>query len=116
MSTDFPTRIDYVEFTSPEMDKSKTFFAQAFGWEYIDYGPDYQDIQKAGLGGGIERGDLRAPLIVLYADDLDAALARVKEAGAEITKDVFSFPGGKRFEFQEPGGNLMAVWTKLDAQ
>ena len=60
---------------------------------------------------GIERGEARAPLIVLKTDDLDAALAAVKDAGAEITKDIFAFPGGRRFQFREPGGTEMAVWT-----
>lgn len=104
--------IDYVEFTSPNLEKSQAFFSQTFGWEYVDYGPDYKDIQGAGLGGGIERGDLRAPLIVLKADDLDAMLEEVRAAGAEITKEIFDFPGGRRFQFKEPGGTEMAVWKE----
>jgi len=50
-------------------------------------------------------------LIVLKADDLEAALAQVTAAGATITKEIFDFPGGRRFEFTEPGGNAMAVWS-----
>lgn len=106
--------LDYLEFTSPALEKTQAFFAQAFGWEYVDYGPDYKDIQGAGLGGGIERGPLRAPLPVLRTDDLEGMLARVKAAGAEITQEIFDFPGGRRFQFLEPGGTEMAVWTTLD--
>lgn len=106
------THIDYVEFSSPELEKTQAFFSQAFGWDYIDYGPDYKDIQGAGLGGGIERGDLRPPLVVLKADDLEAMLTKVRAAGAEITKEIFEFPGGRRFQFKEPGGTEMAVWTE----
>jgi len=104
-------QIDYVEFTSPELEATQAFFAAAFGWSFMDYGPDYRDIRNAGLGGGIERGSLRAPLIVLRADNLEAALATVRAAGAEITREIFAFPGGRRFEFREPGGTLMAVWN-----
>lgn len=104
-------RIDYVEFTSPELEATQSFLATAFGWGFVNYGPDYRDIQDAGIGGGIERGALRAPLIVLRADDLEAAFETVKAAGAEITRDIFEFPGGRRFEFKEPGGNAMAVWN-----
>jgi uncharacterized protein len=103
--------IDYVEFTSPELEATQAFFAAAFGWEFVDYGPDYRDIQSAGTGGGLERGEARAPLIVLRADDLEAALAQVRAAGAEITREIFAFPGGRRFEFRAPGGIAMAVWT-----
>ena len=104
-------KIDYVEFSSPQLEATQAFFARAFGWSFVEYGPDYRDIQDAGLGGGLERGALVPPLIVLKADNLEAALATVKAAGAEITRDIFTFPGGRRFEFKEPGGNLMAVWT-----
>lgn len=104
-------KIDYVEFASPELEATQAFFAAAFGWRFVDYGPQYQDIQGAGIGGGIERGALRPPLIVLRAGDLEAAFAAVKAAGAEITREIFAFPGGRRFEFKEPGGNAMAVWS-----
>lgn len=105
-------KIDYVEFSTPELEQTQSFFEAAFGWEFVSYGPDYRDIQNAGLGGGVERGALRAPLIVLKTDDLEAALKTVSEAGAQITKEIFSFPGGRRFEFLEPGGTAMAVWTQ----
>lgn len=104
-------KIDYVEFASPELEATQSFFAAAFGWRFVDYGPQYRDIQGAGIGGGIERGTLRPPLIVLRAGDLEAAFAAVKAAGAEITREIFAFPGGRRFEFKEPGGNAMAVWS-----
>ncbi|PWK61093.1 VOC family protein [Roseicyclus mahoneyensis] len=109
MTTRLP--IDYVEFTAPVLEETQAFFAAALGWDFVDYGPDYRDIQGAGTGGGLERGPARAPLIVLKADDLEGALAQVWAAGAEITKDIFAFPGGRRFEFLAPGGIAMAVWT-----
>ena len=104
--------IDYVEFSSPELEATQSFFAKAFGWSFAEYGPNYRDIQNAGLGGGVERNDLRSPLIVLKADDLEGALVAIKAAGAEITQEIFEFPGGRRFEFKEPGGNAMAVWKE----
>lgn len=111
MPNDQNPPIDYIEFTSPDVEATQAFFTQAFGWSYIDYGPDYKDIQGAGLGGGIERGELRAPLPVLRTQDLEGMLEKVKAAGAKITQDIFEFPGGRRFQFMEPGGTEMAVWT-----
>lgn len=107
--------INYVEFTSPQLEKTQAFFAKAFGWEYVDYGSDYRDVQGAGIGAGIERANLRAPLVVLEADDLEAMLGTVKDAGAEITQEIFEFPGGRRFQFKEPGGNEIAVWSQVTA-
>lgn len=111
MSSDPKATLDYVEFTSPKLEATQAFFAEAFGWTFIDYGPDYKDIQGAGTGGGIERGATRAPLPVVQTEDLEAMRAKVAAAGAEITQDIFAFPGGRRFQFREPGGTEMAAWT-----
>jgi len=111
MSAPHPLKIDYVEFASPQMEATESFFAKAFGWSFVPYGPDYRDIQNAGTGGGLERAALRAPLIVLKTEDLEAALKTIRAAGAEITAEIYAFPGGRRFEFKEPGGTSMAVWS-----
>ncbi len=106
-------KMDYVEFYSPDLEREQEFMGAAFGWDFVEYGPDYRDIQGAGIGGGIERAPSDAPLIVLKADDLEEALAQVSAAGAKITREIFDFPGGRRFEFHAPGGTRMAVWTKV---
>ena len=111
MAEDAPVKLDYIEFTSPQMATTQAFFADAFGWQFVNYGEDYRDIQGAGIGGGIERGDLRPPLPVLKTEDLEGMLDTVKRAGAKITAEIFYFPGGRRFQFKEPGGNEMAVWS-----
>lgn len=110
MSDAAPVHLDYIEFTSPDLAQTQQFFADAFGWSFVEYGADYRDIQDAGLGGGIERGPLRAPLPVLKTDDLEGMLQSVMAAGAKITVEPFDFPGGRRFQFTEPGGTEMAVW------
>jgi len=112
MATRSTLKMRYVEFTSPRLEETQAFFAEAFGWRYVDYGDDYKDIQGAGIGGGIERGALRPPLVVLQTDDLEAALKSVQDAGGEITEQIFSFPGGRRFQFREPGGTEMAVFSE----
>ncbi|MDO5613168.1 MAG: VOC family protein [Paracoccus sp. (in: a-proteobacteria)] len=104
-------QMDYVEFYSPDLEATQGFMARAFGWDFVDYGPDYRDIQGAGIGGGVERAAASAPLIILKTDDLQAAYDHITAAGAKITREIFDFPGGRRFQFREPGGTEMAVWT-----
>jgi len=103
--------IDYVEFSSPDVAATTAFFTNAFGWNFVDYGPDYQAFDGAGLDGGVARASLAPPLVILKTDDLEAALARVKAAGGVVTADIFDFPGGRRFQFREPGGTELAVWS-----
>lgn len=51
-------------------------------------------------------------MVVVYAADLPAVETRVKENGGSIVKAIFSFPGGKRFHFADPSGNVLAVWSE----
>jgi predicted enzyme related to lactoylglutathione lyase len=109
--------IHYIELYVTDIPKAKEFFSSAFQWEFNDYGPEYVGIRKRdseGESGGICRSDtvvLGGPLVILYSSDLEASLAAVVLAGGKITKEIFSFPGGRRFEFCVPGGHEMAVWS-----
>lgn len=108
--------IDYIEFPVTDMEKSKKFFTTAFGWKFNDYGPDYAGIQKGdGEAGGLRLEDkvtTGGPLVILYSDKLEDSFEKVRHAGGEITKEIFSFPGGRRFQFLDPNGNELAVWTQ----
>ena len=108
-------QIDYLEFGVTDMARAQRFYADAFGWSFTDYGPDYAGIQRPGGGeqggfrleGSVSRG---GPLVILFSEALDDTLARVIAAGGEITVEPFDFPGGRRFHFRDPSGNELAVW------
>ena len=112
-------KINYVEFQTPDMAASKAFFGAVFGWQFTDYGERYSAFAAAdaGLDGGfypadhVSRVDNGGALVVLYSEGLEATMEKVKGAGGEIVKPIFSFPGGRRFHFTEPGGNELAVWS-----
>ena len=104
-------KIDYVEQPGGQLPATKAFYETAFGWRFTDYGPGYAAFSE-GLDGGFD-GDadgLKVPMVILYSDDLEAMLARVEAAGATITRPIFSFPGGRRFQFKDPAGNELGVW------
>ena len=48
--------------------------------------------------------------MILKAADLEGALARVEAAGGVVVDPIFEFPGGRRFHFRDPAGNLLGVW------
>ena len=110
-------KINYVEFPSPDLAACKAFFSQAFGWTFVDYGPEYSAFSDQGLDGGFYQSELTAStsrgsaLIVLYSEDLQQTLDKVEQAGGRIIKPIFEFPGGRRFHFSEPSGNEFAVWS-----
>ncbi|HEX3699880.1 MAG TPA: VOC family protein [Phenylobacterium sp.] len=107
-------KIDYVEFPGGDLVPLKRFYAQAFGWSFTDYGPTYAAISE-GLDGGFQAdaADLpAAPLVILYAHDLEAMEAKVRAAGGVVVRPIFAFPGGRRFHFRDPAGNELAIWSE----
>lgn len=110
-------KINYVEFPSRDITATKAFFESVFGWSFQDFGPDYTAFTNEGLDGGFFKSDqvsscvMGSALVVLFSHDLEAALLKVKAGGGTICKEIFSFPGGRRFHFTEPGGNELAVWS-----
>ena len=108
--------IDYIEFSVTDITEATRFYAAAFDWTFNDYGPTYAGIQGDGREvGGLTQVDHVArggPLVILYSSDLDATLVRVREAGGEVVKEPYEFPGGRRFHFTDPTGNELAVWTE----
>jgi predicted enzyme related to lactoylglutathione lyase len=108
-------RIDYIEFPGADLPATKGFYSQAFGWTFTDYGPAYAAFDNAGVDGGInaDPGDrAAAPLVIIFATDLEAMEARVRAAGGTINRPIFSFPGGRRFHFRDPSGNELAVFSE----
>ena len=108
-------RIDYIELPATDIAATKRFYVDAFGWKFTDYGPDYTSFEDGRLAGGFTKDGKVAkggPLVVIYADALEAQEAKVRQAGGTITKPIFSFPGGRRFHFSDPSGNELAVWSE----
>ena len=114
-------KISYVEFPTTDLTTTKQFFQSVFGWSFKDYGPEYASFSSQGLDGGFYQSELRsltdngAALIVIYSESIEATQTKIERSGGKIVKPLFSFPGGRRFHFCEPGGNELAVWTDIGA-
>jgi uncharacterized protein len=108
------SRMDYIEFPGTDIARTKAFYAQAFGWKFTDFGPDYTSFEDGRMSGGFtkDRPVAQGALVVIYASDLIASEAKVKAAGGKIVKAAFDFPGGRRFHFADPSGNELAVWSE----
>lgn len=110
-------KINYVEFPAKDLLATKAFFSQVFAWDFTDYGPEYVAFDYQGLYGGFYLSDnvsttaQGSALIVFFSSDLASTKSKIEEAGGDIVKDIFSFPGGHRFHFADPNGNEYAVWS-----
>ena len=112
-------KINYLEFPARDLDAVERFYTAAFGWTFTDYGPDYRAFTDGLLDGGFYKADAAsstqtgAVLVILYADKLEQTRAAVLRSGGEVVKEIFKFPGGRRFHFADPNGNELAVWSAL---
>lgn len=107
---------NYVEFNVRDIARTKAFYGAIFDWSFVDYGPDYASFESNGMGGGFAAHEGApapgGPLMVFHVDDLEDTQARAQAAGAAIVRPIFSFPGGRRFEFHDPDGYCVAAWTQ----
>jgi predicted enzyme related to lactoylglutathione lyase len=106
-------KLDYLELPAEGLIQTKAFYEQAFGWIFQQYGPDYAGFNE-GLDGGFNAAPDKTPvpLPIVYAHDLEAMAAKVEAAGGRIIKPIFAFPRGRRFQFLDPSGNELAVWSE----
>lgn len=111
--------IDYVELVVTDLDAARRFYGDAFGWTFVDYGPEYAGIASPS-GDGSEVGGLLlaaegrtpgGPLVLLYSGDLDATQNAIIAAGGAVVEGPYEFPGGRRLHFADPSGNELGVWT-----
>lgn len=104
--------IGQVEFSSGDIAARTGFFARAFGWVFVDHGPQYNAFADAGIEGAGQ-----VARVIRQAADLDAALdaalGRVVAEGGAGTKPNFVFPVGRRFHLREPGGAETGVWSDV---
>jgi predicted enzyme related to lactoylglutathione lyase len=114
-------QIDYIEFPATDIEASKRFYNGVFGWNFQDYGPDYTSFHDGRIAGGFNKdarpsaasgGKASGPLIVIYASSLEETYSKITEAGGKIVREIFGFPGGRRFHFTDPNGNELAVWSE----
>lgn len=107
-------QVQYIEFLSKDIVRAKTFYTKCFGWKFTDYGPEYTAFEGDYVDGGFTPGEpLKGTiLVVLYSEDIESTKDKIVKAGGTIARDIFSFPGGKRFHFIDADGYELAVWSQ----
>ncbi len=111
-------KINYIEFSTSDVARTKKFYSAVFGWGFQDWGPDYVSFVGVGIDGGFRKDEAHAgvgksaPLVILYSANLKATEAAILAAGGTIVVPTFEFPGGRRFHFSDGAGNVLGVWSE----
>lgn len=115
-------KIDYVEFPAADLKAVESFYSTVFGWKFTWYGDAYLALSDGQMDGGFFKTDQppcpqsdnahgAGTLVIMYSDELVAVRDAVVSAGGLLARDIFEFPGGRRFQFLDPAGNELGVWS-----
>ena len=101
-------KVDYIEFPCGDLDAVQSFYEKTFGWTFMDYGPEYRAFTDGKIDGGFRRADQYAstkngaPLIILYADNLESTRDKVVASGGTIIQDDVPLSGRASLSFRRP--------------
>ncbi len=116
----------YVRYLVPDVTIAKAFYVDFLGFEVEqDWGDPFVMLSRGELrvwlsgpasSAARPMPDGREPSpggwnrFVLEVDDLDAEVARLREAGATFRNDVVRGPGGAQILLEDPAGNPIELF------
>jgi predicted enzyme related to lactoylglutathione lyase len=99
------SRINFVELPASDLSSTRSFYADAFGLAFTDFGPSYSCTLTGDVDIGLQ-GDASeatsAPLAVIAVDDLEASFEAVGKAGGIITKNDIRLSGWSTLPLPRP--------------
>lgn len=119
-----PAPVVHFEIGCKDLDKTKKFYAETLGWEYMPGAPNMAMIgnlgqhcekKTEGIGGHINcLGHPPHNYVTVYAQvaDIGAALAKIEKCGGKTLLPKTEVPEMGCFAwFSDPEGNAIGLWT-----
>ncbi|RED66197.1 VOC family protein [Cohnella lupini] len=106
-------RVVLFEMNSQDPERASNFYSSVFGWKIAEPNWGYHSVTtgddaKSGINGGISKGPNDYPhgiRVQIEVDDIDTAIAKSVEAGAQIVRDKMDFDGFYLAYLVDPVGN-----------
>jgi catechol 2,3-dioxygenase-like lactoylglutathione lyase family enzyme len=114
-----------VRYMVDDVEKAVAFYTTFLGFEVLNNFPAFADIARGNLrllisgpassaarpmADGAKPGPGGWNRIHLIVDDIDAEVARLREAGAPFRNAMIEGPGGKQILLQDPSGNVVELF------
>jgi predicted enzyme related to lactoylglutathione lyase len=102
----------WFELPAADTDRARDFYARLFGWNFKRFGDDDYHM-TSDAGGAVYRAPGERGLLAYFGvDDLDAAIARVRELGGEAGEKQ-AVPGvGQYSHCSDLDGNRFALYRR----
>jgi catechol 2,3-dioxygenase-like lactoylglutathione lyase family enzyme len=120
-----------VRYMVDDVEASISFSPELLGFEVLTTAaPAFADVRRGNLrlllsgpqssaGRAMADGAIPGPggwnRIHLIVDDIDAEVARLRDAGASFRNDVVKGPGGQQILLQDPSGNFVELFQPARA-
>ncbi|MBK9187629.1 MAG: VOC family protein [Phycisphaerales bacterium] len=121
-----PAPVVHFEIGCNDLEKTRSFYAQLFGWEYAPGAPNMAMIGNVGpmaptktdgIGGHLTAlGHPPHQYVTIYAqvEDIDATLQKAEKLGGSTIVPKTEVPTMGWFAwFKDPEGNAIGLWTSL---
>ncbi|MGH9243904.1 MAG: VOC family protein [Acidimicrobiales bacterium] len=121
-----PKEMVNVRYMVDNVEDAIAFYTKFLDFEVLtSFGPAFADITRGNLRlllsaptssagrpmpDGAEPGPGGWNRIHLIVDDLEAEVARLRDAGARFRNDIVEGPGGKQILLQDPSGNVVELF------
>jgi catechol 2,3-dioxygenase-like lactoylglutathione lyase family enzyme len=121
-----PTDMVSVRYLVDDVATSVGYYTEMLGFEVLnDFAPAFADVARGNLrlllsgptsSAGRPMPDGETPgaggwnRIHLIVDDIQAEVARLRDAGARFRNDVVEGPGGKQILLLDPSGNVVELF------
>ena len=119
-----------VRYMVDDVEEAVAFYTKVLDFEVLtSFPPAFADVARGNLrlllsgptssaGRPMPDGTKPEPggwnRIHLIVDDIEAEVARLRDAGAEFRNDVLAGPGGKQILLQDPAGNVVELFQPAD--
>jgi catechol 2,3-dioxygenase-like lactoylglutathione lyase family enzyme len=121
-----PSAMVSVRYMVDDVEESVAFYTKVLDFEVLNsFAPAFADVGRGNLrlllsgptssaGRPMPDGAKPGPggwnRIHLIVDDIDAEVARVRDAGAQFRNEIIEGPGGKQILVLDPSGNVIELF------
>jgi catechol 2,3-dioxygenase-like lactoylglutathione lyase family enzyme len=121
-----PTSMVSVRYLVDDVEASVAFYTTVLGFEVLnDFAPAFADVARGNLrlllsgptssaGRPMPDGETPGPggwnRIHLIVDDIEAEVARVRDAGGRFRNEILEGPGGKQILLLDGSGNVVELF------
>ena len=131
-------RVVHFEIHASDVEASKKFYSDVFGWQLQQMGPEYENyvlvitgpgpdemakgvkMEDIGINGGMMMRNAPKPpmdgvgpnafVCIVGVDNIDTYFEKAKKAGGVVAMDKMDVPNvGKLAYFKDPDGNLFGI-------